>query len=329
MKKLIGIDLGTANVLINVLGDGVVLNEPSMVAVNTKTNEVIAVGQDAYRMAGRTPDSIRAIRPLKDGVIADFDVTEKMLQQFIGKVKAKGRFSKPIIMICTPTDVTNVEQRAIIEAAENAGASQVYLQYEPKVAAVGSGLDIFRPHGSMVIDIGGGTSDVAVLSMGDVVASRSLRHAGYKMSIAVQNYIKNKKDLIVGEKTSENIKIRLGTAMNPQESNKYSASGIDVASGLPKEVELTEVDIYEALKPSVEQLLSVTKTVMEETPAELTADIIDQGVMLTGGGSLVKNLDKYFADELGVPVLRSENPLDSVALGTGILLENIRKHKQF
>lgn len=329
MAKYLGIDLGTANVLIDVKGEGIVLNEPSIVAINSRTNDVVAVGKDAYEMVGRTPANIKAIRPLKDGVIADFNITEKMLQYFIDKLNVKSFFSKPIIMICAPTNVTPVEQKSIIEAAEQAGGGKVYLQLEPKVAAVGAGLDIFKPQGNMVIDIGGGTSDIAVLSMGDVVTSRSLRFAGDKMTSAIQAYVKQAHSLIIGERTSEEIKKQIGSAMGGDESNTFSASGIDIVSGLPKEITLNEKEIEDALHDGVKQIIESAKSVLEETPPELSADIIDRGIMLTGGGALLKNLDKLLSQELEVPVLMTDRPLDSVALGTGILLENIEKHKKY
>ncbi|WP_125708015.1 rod shape-determining protein [Companilactobacillus zhongbaensis] len=329
MAKYLGIDLGTANVLIDVKGEGIVLNEPSIVAINSRTNDVVAVGKDAYKMVGRTPANIKAIRPLKDGVIADFNITEKMLQYFIDKLNVKSFFSKPIIMICAPTNVTPVEQKSIIEAAEQAGGGKVYLQLEPKVAAVGAGLDIFKPQGNMVIDIGGGTSDIAVLSMGDVVTSRSLRFAGDKMTSAIQAYVKQSHSLIIGERTSEEIKKQIGAALDGDESETFSASGIDIVSGLPKEITLNEKEIEEALHDGVKQIIESAKSVLEETPPELSADIIDRGIMLTGGGALLKNLDKLLSQELEVPVLMTDRPLDSVALGTGILLENIEKHKKY
>ncbi|MCH4008476.1 rod shape-determining protein [Companilactobacillus sp.] len=329
MAKYLGIDLGTANVLIDVKGEGIVLNEPSIVAINSKTNDVVAVGKDAYQMVGRTPANITAIRPLKDGVIADFNITEKMLQYFIDKLNVKSFFSKPVIMICAPTNVTPVEQKSIIEAAEQAGGGKVYLQLEPKVAAVGAGLDIFKPQGNMVIDIGGGTSDIAVLSMGDVVTSRSLRFAGDKMTTAIQTYVKAAHNLIIGERTAEAIKMEIGSAEGGNESTTFSASGIDIVSGLPKEITLNEKEIEDALRDGINQIIESAKSVLEETPPELSADIIDRGIMLTGGGALLKNLDKLLSQELEVPVLMTDRPLDSVALGTGILLENIEKHKKY
>ncbi|GKQ42877.1 rod shape-determining protein [Companilactobacillus sp. RD055328] len=325
MAKDIGIDLGTANVLINIKGEGIVLNEPSVVAVNTSNNEVVAVGTEAYEMVGRTPGNIQVIRPLEDGVISDFKTTESMLTYFIDKLKVRSKFSKPNIMICCPADVTSVEQRAIIEAAEKAGGKQVYLELEPKVAAVGAGMDIFKPQGNLVIDIGGGTSDIAVLSMGSVVSSNSLRLAGDKMNSDIQFYVKQKHNLMIGERTAETIKKQVGSAFEPDASVVIPISGRDLMTGLPREVSINEVEAEEALHESLQAIIEATKGVLEVTPPELAADIIDRGVMLTGGGSLLKGMDKLFARELQIPVLLAEDPLDSVALGTGILLEHINK----
>lgn len=325
MVKDIGIDLGTANVLINVKGEGIVLNEPSVVAINIETHEVVAVGEDAYAMVGRTPGNIQVIRPLEDGVISDFDMTESMLEYFINKLNLKSAFSRPNIMVCCPTNVTSVEQRSIIEAAEKSGGKNVYLELEPKVAAVGAGLEIFKPQGNMVIDIGGGTSDIAVLSMGSVVTSNSLRLAGDKMNLDIQNYVKQKYNLMIGERTAEMIKMNIGSAFEPDENNSLSISGRDLMTGLPREISINELEVEEALHDSLAEIVKATKEVLEVTPPELSADIIDRGVMMTGGGSLLKNLDKLFTKELQIPVLLAGNPLDSVALGTGILLDNISK----
>lgn len=325
MVKDIGIDLGTANVLINVRGEGIVLNEPSVVAINIKTREVVAVGEDAYAMVGRTPGNIQVIRPLKDGVISDFDMTESMLEYFINKLNLKSAFNRPNIMVCCPTNVTSVEQRSIIEAAEKSGGKNVYLELEPKVAAVGAGLEIFKPQGNMVIDIGGGTSDIAVLSMGSVVTSNSLRLAGDKMNLDIQNYVKQKYNLMIGERTSETIKMKIGSAYEPDANNTLSMSGRDLMTGLPREISINEAEVEEALHDSLAEIVKAAKEVLEVTPPELSADIIDRGVMMTGGGALLKNLDKLFSKELQIPVLLADKPLDSVALGTGILLDNISK----
>lgn len=329
MAKDIGIDLGTANVLINVKGKGIVLNEPSVVAIDTHTGKVLAVGTEAYKMVGRTPGNIRSIRPLKDGVIADFDITEAMLEYFINKLNVKGVFSKPNILICAPTNITDIEQKAIIQAAEKSGGRHVYLEFEPKVAAVGAGLDIFQPQGNMVIDIGGGTSDIAVLSLGEIVTSRSLRLAGDKMDASIAAYVKNKHKLIIGEHTAEQIKIKIGAVYDADEKETIEVRGRDIATGLPREVSVTSVEVAEALHETMMAIIEGAKGVLEKTPPELSADIIDRGIMLTGGGALLKGISQLFAAELKVPVLLADDPLDAVALGTGVLLDNIEHHRQY
>ncbi|WP_057823366.1 rod shape-determining protein [Lapidilactobacillus concavus] len=329
MAMDIGIDLGTANVLINVRGKGIVLNEPSVVAIDTTTGSVVAVGSDAYKMVGRTPGNIRAIRPLKDGVIADFDITEAMLTYFIKKLNVKSFMSKPNILICCPTNVTSVEQKAIIQAAQSAGGRHVYLELEPKVAAVGAGMDIFKPQGNMVIDIGGGTSDVAVLSMGEVVTSQSLRLAGDKMDAAIVNFVKQKHNLLIGERTAETIKIQIGAAYEPDVNDEIEVRGRYLGDGLPHEVIINAVEVEQALHSTLMSIVDAAKGVLEKTPPELSADIIDRGVMLTGGGAMLRGIDRLFSDQLKVPVVLAEQPLDSVALGTGMLLENIVNHQQY
>lgn len=329
MAKSIGIDLGTANILINVKGEGIVINEPSVVAINTQTNEVVAVGTEAYKMVGRTPGNIKAIRPLKDGVIADFDITEKMLKYFIEKTNVKTMFSRPKIMICCPTNITSIEQKSIIEAAEQTGSKDVYLELEPKVAAVGAGMDIFKPQGNMVIDIGGGTSDIAILSMGDIAASKSIRLAGDKMNLAIQSYVKVHHNIVIGERTAEDVKKQIGTAFEPNPENTITIRGRDVQTGLPVSVTISETDIQQALNDIFYTIIDGAKTVLEQAQPELSADIIDHGIMLTGGGSLVRGIDKLFARELQVPVIIAENPLDTVALGTGILLDHIENNEQY
>ena len=329
MAKDIGIDLGTANVLISVKGKGIVLNEPSVVAIDTHTGKVLAVGTEAYKMVGRTPGNIRSIRPLKDGVIADFDITEAMLEYFINKLNVKGVFSKPNILICAPTNITDIEQKAIIQAAEKSGGRHVYLEFEPKVAAVGAGLDIFQPQGNMVIDIGGGTSDIAVLSLGEIVTSRSLRLAGDKMDASIAAYVKNKHKLIIGEHTAEQIKIKIGAVYEADEKETIEVRGRDIATGLPREVSVTSVEVAEALHETMMAIIEGAKGVLEKTPPELSADIIDRGIMLTGGGALLKGISQLFAAELKVPVLLADDPLDAVALGTGVLLDNIEHHRQY
>lgn len=326
MAKDIGIDLGTANVLIYVQGKGIVLNEPSVVAIDTNTNKVLAVGSEAYRMVGRTPSNIRAIRPLKSGVISDFDVTQEMLSYFIGKLSVKGVMSKPNIMICAPTNITEIERKAIIQAAEQSGGGKVYLEYEPKVAAIGAGLDIFKPSGNMVIDMGGGTCDIAVLSLGDIVTSRSIRMAGDKLNADIANYIKDHHGLVIGEHTAEQIKIKLGTALKVDEPKKMDVRGRDVTSGMPRQIETDENEIEEALNDTLQQIVKAAISVLETVPPELASDIIDRGIMLTGGTSLLNGVDQLFSDNLKVPVVVSQDPLDNVAKGAGEMLERMQKN---
>lgn len=323
--KDIGIDLGTANVLIHVKGQGIVLNEPSVVAIEKTANKVLAVGEEARRMVGRTPGNIVAIRPLKDGVIADFDVTETMLRYFINKLNVKGFLSKPRILICCPTNITSVEQKAIREAAEKSGGKNVYLEEEPKVAAIGAGMDIFQPSGNMVVDIGGGTTDIAVLSMGDIVTSSSIKMAGDKFDNEILQYIKREYKLLIGERTAENIKMNIGTVFPGARNEEMDIRGRDMVSGLPRTITIKSAEIEKALRESVSIIVHATKNVLEKTPPELSADIIDRGVILTGGGVLLHGIDQLLAEEIKVPVLVAENPMSSVAIGTGVMLENIDK----
>ena len=304
----IGIDLGTANVLIHVKGRGIVLNEPSVVAIDKNTNRVLAVGEEARRMVGRTPGNIVAIRPLKDGVIADFDVTEAMLKHFINKLNVKGFLSKPRILICCPTNITSVEQKAIKEAAEKSGGKKIFLEEEPKVAAIGAGMDIFQPSGNMVVDIGGGTTDVAVLSMGDIVTSSSIKMAGDNFDNEILNYIKKAYKLLIGERTAENIKIAIGTVAPELKKEDMEIRGRDMVTGLPRTISVTSDEIAQALRESVTVIVQAAKSVLERTPPELSADIIDRGVILTGGGALLHGLDMLLAEELKVPVLSGGKP---------------------
>lgn len=325
LARDIGIDLGTANVLIYVKGKGIVLNEPSVVAIDLNTNKVLAVGEEARRMVGRTPGNIVAIRPLKDGVIADFAVTEQMLKYFINKLNVKGFLSKPRILICCPTNITSVEQKAIREVAEKSGGKKVYLEEEPKVAAIGAGMDIFQPSGNMVIDIGGGTSDIAVLSMGDIVTSASIKTAGDKFDLEILQYIKKKYKLLIGERTAESIKINVGTVFENLRNEEMDIRGRDLVSGLPRTITINSAEIESALRESVAVIVQTAKSVLEKTPPELSADIIDRGVILTGGGALLHGIDTLLAEELKVPVFIADNPMDCVAVGTGIMLDNIDK----
>ncbi len=321
----IGIDLGTANVLIYVKGSGIVLNEPSVVAVETTTKRVLAVGEEAFRMVGRTPGNIVAMRPMKDGVIADFEMTESMLRHFLGKINVKSIFSKPRILICCPTNITSVEQKAIREAAEKSGGKNVYLEEEPKVAAIGAGMDIFQPSGNMVVDIGGGTTDVAVLSMGDIVTASSIKVAGDKFDSDILAYIKKKYKLLIGERTAENIKINVATVFPGARHEEIDIRGRDMVSGLPLTITVNSTEIQQALMESVSYIVQASKQVLERTPPELSADIIDRGVILTGGGALLHGIDQLLADQLKVPVIVADEPMHCVAKGTGIILENLDK----
>jgi rod shape-determining protein MreB len=321
--KDIGIDLGTANILIYMKGRGIVLNEPSVIAMEEKTKKVLAVGEEARRMVGRTPGNIVALRPLRDGVIADFEITEMMLKYFIEKIGVKGLFARPRILICCPTNITSVEKKAIREAAQRSGARQVYLEEEPKIAAVGAGMDIFQPSGNMVVDIGGGTTDVAVLSMGDIVTASSIKVAGDKFDADIIKYIKDKYKLQIGERTAEEIKIMIGTVYPDSRNDEMEIRGRDLVSGMPRSVTIRSTEVEEALRDSIAQIVQASKSVLERTPPELSADIIDRGVFLTGGGALLHGIDRLLAEELKVPVFIADNPMSCVAEGTGRMLENL------
>ena len=322
-NKDIGIDLGTANVLIYIKGEGIVLNEPSVVAIDCDTKKPLAVGTEAREMLGRTPGRVKAIKPMKDGVIADFETTEIMLNYFIKKVNGKSFFSRPRILICCPSNITQVEKNAIKEAAERTGARKVFLEEEPKVAAIGAGMDISKPSGNMVIDVGGGTTDIAILSLGGIVESASIRIAGNAFDNDIVKYIKDKYKLLVGERTSEEIKINIGTVFPGNKDEKMEVRGRDLVTGLPHTITLTSDEVEEALRESVYTIIHAAKSILEQTPPELSADIIDRGIVLTGGGSLVDGFNKLLSQELKVPVFTAESPLTCVAEGTGILLDNI------
>lgn len=321
--KDIGIDLGTANVLIYIKGQGIVLNEPSVVAIDSETKKVLAVGSEAREMLGRTPGRVKAIRPMKDGVIADFNVTEELLSNFIRKVNGKSLFSRPRILICCPSNITQVEKNAIKEAAERIGAKRVFLEEEPKVAAVGAGLDISKPSGNMVIDVGGGTTDIAVLSLGGIVTSASVKIAGNKFDSDIVKYIKDKYKLLIGDRTAEDIKLTIGNVFPEDNVEKMEVRGRDLVTGLPHTITINSNEIEEALRESIYILVHQTKSVLEQTPPELSADIIDKGIVVTGGGALIRGFDKLLAHELKVPVFVAESPLTCVAEGTGVLLDNV------
>lgn len=322
-SKDIGIDLGTANVLIYIKGQGIVLNEPSVVVIDEDTKRPVAVGTQAKEMLGRTPGQVRAIRPMKDGVIADFEITEIMLNHFIRKVNGKSFFARPRILICCPSNITQVEKNAIREAAEKTGARKVYLEEEPKVAAIGAGLDISKPSGNMVIDIGGGTTDVAVLSLGGVVNSASIKVAGNVFDSDIIKYIREKYKLLVGEVTAEDIKFKIGTVFPGSREEKMDVRGRDLVTGLPHTITISSDEMEEALRESAYVVVNTAKSVLEQTPPELSADIIDKGIVLTGGGSLLDGFDKLLSHELKVPVYLADSPLTCVVEGTGVLLNNI------
>ena len=322
-NKDIGIDLGTANVLIYIKGQGIVLNEPSVVAIDSETKRPLAVGTEAREMLGRTPEKVTAIKPMKDGVIADFETTEVMLNYFIKKVNGKSFFIRPRILICCPSNITQVEKNAIKEAAERTGARRVYLEIEPKVAAIGAGLDISKPSGNMIIDIGGGTTDIAILSLGGIVESASIRVAGNAFDNDIIKYVKDKYKLLIGERTAEDIKIAIGTVLPGSKNEKMEVRGRDLVTGLPHTITLTSEEVEEALRESVYTIVKAVKGILEETPPELAADIIDKGIILTGGGSLVDGFNGLLAQELKVPVFTAESPLTCVAEGTGVLLDNM------
>lgn len=321
--KEIGIDLGTANTLVYLKGKGVILREPSVVAVNNHTGQVLAVGLEAKQMIGRTPGNITAIRPLKDGVIADFETTQGMLKYFIRKAVGNNPMVRPRVVICVPSGVTEVEKRAVVDSAMSAGAKEAFLIEEPMASAIGAGLPVEEPSGSMVVDIGGGTSEVAVISLGGIVVSRSLRVAGDEFDDAIIHYIKKEYNLMIGERTAESIKMEIGSAYPLKEEEAYNISGRDLVTGLPKELSISSMEIREALKEPVNSVVDSIKLTLEKTPPELAADIMERGIMLAGGGAFLKGLDKLISEETGIPVFIAEHPIDCVVLGTGKVLEEI------
>jgi len=328
----LAIDLGTANTLVYVKGKGIVLMEPSVVAVSVdhrSKNRVLAVGSDAKNMLGRTPGNIVAIRPMRDGVIADFEVTEAMLRHFIHKVHNRRTFVRPRIIIAVPSGITQVEKRAVRESAESAGAREVFLIEEPMAAAIGANLPITEPTCNMVVDIGGGTTEVAVISLAGIVYSRSVRVAGDKMDSAIIQYIKRKYNLLIGEMTSEMIKMTIGNASpDPQDLETIEVKGRDLASGIPKILSIDSEEIRVAISEQIDSIIETVKIALEQTPPELSADIVDRGIVLTGGGALLKNLDKFLREETSLPITIAEDPLTTVALGSGKTLDNIEILKQ-
>ncbi len=327
----IAIDLGTANTLVYVKGRDVVLNEPSVVAYSIKNGrkDVHAVGAEASMMLGRTPDNIEAIRPMKDGVIADFDVAEEMIGHFIRKVNNRNRFARPEVVICVPSGATAVERRAIHQSAHQAGANRVHLIMEPMAAALGAGLPIHEPSGSMVVDIGGGTTEVAVLSLDGIVYSRSVRVGGDKMDDAIIQYVRRTTNLLIGEKSAERVKKEIGSATMPDDNEGLTVQikGRDLMNGVPREIRVTEAMIAESLTEPVEQIVEAVKNALESTPPELAADIVERGIMLTGGGALLRNLDVELRDRTGLPVSIADDPLSCVVKGSGMVVENLKKWK--
>ncbi|MBR1989311.1 MAG: rod shape-determining protein [Firmicutes bacterium] len=321
----VGIDLGTANVLVYIKGKGIVLNEPSVVAINNDTDEILAVGEEARQMIGRTPANIIAARPLRDGVISDFDITERMLKYFIRKTCGSGRFFKPKIMVCVPSGVTEVEKRAVREAATAAGGKDVYLMEEPLAAAIGAGIDISKPDGVMVIDIGGGTTDIAVISLGGIVASTSVKMAGDKFDEAIIKYMRKVHKLYIGERTAEELKLTIGTAFPREDVITKECRGRDLVTGLPKSVDVTSDEMMEALEEPLHEICEAVHNVLERTPPELAADISNAGIIITGGGALMHGIDKRIEDRTGINVIIAEDPMSCVAVGTGKALDELEK----
>lgn len=329
LTKRIGIDLGTANSLVYVAGLGIVLNEPTVVAISIDDNRVLAVGNEAKEMLGRTPGNITATRPMRDGVIADYVITEAMMRYFLDKVCGRNRLFKPEVMVCVPAGVTSVERRAVLDATMSAGAKTAFLIDEPLAAAIGANIPIANPSGNMIVDIGGGTAEAAVICLGGVVVHNSVRVGGNKIDEAIQNYARKKYGLIIGERAAEEIKIRIGNAMIPKrEVRKMEVRGRDQASGLPRTITLTELEVTEAIADPLKKIIAGVKGVLEQTPPELASDIIDKGIVMSGGTSLLTNFDKLMTEATGVPCYVAENALMCVALGTGMALENLDLYKK-
>ena len=322
MTKDMGIDLGTANTLVYIKGEGIVVREPSVVAIRDDSKEVLAVGEEAKKMIGRTPGNIVAIRPMKDGVIADFDVTESMLRYFIQKAAAKKGVVTPRIAICVPYGVTEVEKRAIEEAARTAGARDAYLIEEPMAAAIGAGLRVEEPEGNMVVDIGGGTTEIAIISLGGIVTAKSIRIGGDEFDESIVSYVKKTYNLAIGERTAEDVKISIGSTFKDDQEHNIQIRGRDLISGLPKTIEISSAEVRDALNEPINSIVDAIKSTLEKTPPELASDIMENGIMLTGGGALLRGLDKLVKQETGMPVQIAENPLDCVALGTGKSVED-------
>ncbi len=320
----IGIDLGTANTLVYLKGKGIVLDEPSVVAVEKDTNNVLAVGLEARRMVGRTPSNIVAIRPLKDGVIADFVITEKMLRYFMFKVYRRGRFFAPRVVIAIPSGITAVEKRAVDDSARQAGAREVYLVEEPMAATIGAGLPVQEPGGNLMVDIGGGTTEVAVISLGGMVLSKTVRIAGDEMDEAITQHLKRTYNLMVGERTAEEVKVKIGSAFPLDEETTMEVKGRDLVAGLPKTLTISSQEVREAMSDPIGAIVEAVKLTLEQTPPELSADLVDRGIVMAGGGALLKGLDKLLNEETGLPTHIAEDPLNAVVMGTGKILEEIK-----
>ncbi|MCH7730432.1 rod shape-determining protein [Patescibacteria group bacterium] len=327
-RKNIAIDLGTANTLVWLAGEGLVANEPTVVAMSTEDNKVVAVGEEAKKMLGRTPETFIALRPMREGVIADYQVTEAMLKYFIGKVVGRFQLIKPDVMVCVPAGCTQVERRAALDATLAAGAAHAYLIDEPLVAAIGAGIPVSAPSGNMIVDIGGGATEAAVIALGGVVVHKSVRVAGNKIDESIQDHLKKKHNLIVGDQTAENIKIKIGSATELKKEEKLDISGRDVVFGLPRSITITSTEVTEAIMPVLKQIIGAVKGVLEDTPPELAADIIDKGIVMSGGSSLLRNFDKLLTEETGVPAHVAEDALLCVVRGTGLVLENIELWKR-
>lgn len=324
-SKDIGIDLGTANILVTLKGKGIILKEPSVVAINRRNGNIVATGNEAKEMLGRTPEQIKAVRPMKDGVIADFTATQLMLKNIIGKVGKRYNIGRPRVVVGVPSGITEVEERAVEEAVMQAGAKEVYLIEEPMAAAIGASLDVGEPSGNIIVDIGGGTTEVAVISLGGIVVSHSLRVAGDELDEEIVNYIKREMNLAVGDTTAEQIKMQLGCAMPLMTEMSMEIRGRDLTTGLPRNMTITSTQVEEAIKESITKIVDIVKLTLEKTPPELAADIMEKGIVLAGGGALIKNLDKLLSTETGMPVYIADEPLDCVVRGAGKTLEDIER----
>jgi rod shape-determining protein MreB len=328
LSKKIGIDLGTSTVLIYVKGEGIVINEPSLVALNRDGTRILAVGRQALEMVGRAPDTIQVVRPMRDGVIADFVVTEGMLHHFIGKVQGRQRIFKPEIMVCVPSGVTSVERRAVTEAAISAGARQAWLIDEPLAAAIGAGLPIAEPRGNAICDVGGGTTEIAVISLSGMVVAHSIRVGGNRIDDAITAYMKRKHNLLIGERTAEEVKIAIGSAVLMKEPLLTEVRGRDLVSGLPRNLEISSTEVTEAIQEPLRLIVGAVRSVLEETPPELAADIFDRGIVLSGGGAQLRELDRYLAMHTGIPAVVADDPQTSVVRGTGLALEHFEVLKR-